>query len=229
MIKSSNYKDDYVYCPICKGEFDKFLNFGPLQRSNALCPRCGSLERHRSLWLYLENRTNFFTDKSKVLHFAPEKMLQQKFKTMHNIEYISADLNSSLADLKTDITNIKCEDNSFDVIFCYHVLEHIPDDRKAMQELLRVMKNTGWAIIMVPIRLDFEKTFEDPNVTTPEERFKIYGQADHVRIYGRDFKEKLTKAGFNVKVDDYPSSFTSREAKKYGLLKHEHIYFCTKA
>jgi len=186
------------------GRFRKFQPYGAegvVKRPNARCPSCGSLERQRLIALYLERRTSFFTDPLKVLHFAPEPAFHEKFKSLSNLDYISADLISSRAMVKVDITDIPYEEHSFDVILCSHVLEHVQDDRKAMQELYRVLKPGGWALLQIPIQSSREKTYEDPSIVTPEERLKHFGQKDHVRIYGEDYKDRLASAGFTVKVD----------------------------
>ncbi len=222
------YIGKQVTCSCCNGSFRKFLSYGVKARENALCPRCESLERHRLLWLYLKNKTNFFTDNLRVLHFAPEYFFQKTFKSMPNLDYISADLTSPFAMVKMDITNIVYEDNSFDVILCCHVLEHIIDDNRALMELFRVLKPGGWAILQAPIDLKRDKTFEDTNIVIPKDRERIFGQEDHVRIYGRDYKDRLEKAGFTVKVDAYGRELGDDMIKKYGLMKDEDIYFCTK-
>jgi len=222
------YLGNRYICPCCNGRFRKFLPFGVKPRANALCPRCGSLERHRLLWLYLKNRTNFFKDNLKVLDIAPMDFFQQKCKALPNLNYISADISSPIAMIKMDITNISMRDNQFDCIICYHVLEHIPDDQKAMRELFRVLKPGGWAILQSPIDYHRDKTFEDQNIVLPEERERIFGQKDHVRIYGRDYKDRLERAGFTVNPDNYVRELGDDKIKKYGLMKDEIIYFCTK-
>ena len=171
----------------------------------------------------MENIIIVHWDKSS----APEYIIQKFLRSIPNLDYISADLNSSLAMVKMDITNISCKDNSFDVILCYHVLEHIIDDRKAMRELFRVLKPGGWAILQSPMDLKRNKTFEDSHVVLPQDRERIFGQSDHVRIYGRDYKDRLEKAGFTVKVDSYVKELGVDMIKKYCLGK-EDIYFCTK-
>ena len=110
-------------CPCCGWKFRKFLPNGANQRPNALCPRCGSLERHRLLYLYLKNRTNLFSDRLRVLHFAPEPVFRKILMSLSNLDYISADLDSPAAMVKLDITNIPSADDSFDVILCSHSLE----------------------------------------------------------------------------------------------------------
>jgi len=145
---------------------------------------------------------------------------------MPNLEYISVDLESPIAALKINITDMKFSSNVFDCVIRWHVLEHIPDDRRAMREILRVLKPGGWAILQVPIMED--KTYEDPNVTSPEGRDRICGQRDHVRSYGLDYEDRLQQAGFKVKVDDYVKQLGDRTIRKYGLRASEDIYICLK-
>lgn len=210
--------------PIDGKSFKKFLPYGyENPRENVLSPSTLSLERHRLLWLYLVNETDFFTQPHKVLHFAPEQAFHKRFKKMANIDYTTTDLNSPLAEVKADICNLPFEDNSFDVILCNHVLEHIPNDTKAMQELYRVMKPGGWGIFQIPQDLKREKTFEDDSITDKEERAKIFGQYDHVRIYGRDYFDKLCSIGFTVEEVDYTSALPKEEVEKYRLAKGEII------
>jgi predicted SAM-dependent methyltransferase len=227
-FRSLFYIGNRFICPCCNGHFRTFLQFGIKSRPNALCPKCGSLERHRLLWLYLKHRTNLFSENLKVLHFAPEYIFQRTFKTMLNLDYISADLDSPIALVKIDITNILYKDNMFDAILCNHVLEHVLDDKKAMRELFRVLKPGGWAIIQVPIWTNRNETFEDQTITSPEQRKRIFGQPDDVRMYGKDYKDRLEKAGFVVKVDDYVKELDAKTIKKYCLMEDEDIYFCIK-
>jgi SAM-dependent methyltransferase len=130
--------------------------------------------------------------------------------------------------LKINIADIPLPDDQFDCVICYHVLEHIPDDQKAMRELFRVLKPGGWAILQSPIDFNHDKTFEDPSIVSPDERERFFGQNDHVRIYGRDYKDRLEKAGFVVKVDDYVQQLGDSAIKKYGLMRDEKIHFCSK-
>ena len=215
-------------CPCCGWHFRKLLTYGLKPRKNALCPSCGSLERHRLLWLYLKNKTNLFTSHLKVLHIAPEPVFQKFFKSMPNLDYISVDLNSRYAMLNMDITNITYEDCLFDVILCSHVLEHVGDDRKAMRELHRVLKPGGWAILQVPFLSVLETTHEDANIKTPDERELAFGLKDHVRTYGLDYKDRLEDAGFTVNVDQYVKSLSPEIVRVFCLNRDENIYFCTK-
>jgi predicted SAM-dependent methyltransferase len=215
-LKGNNYTD-----PIDNKSFRKFLPYGyEVQRQNVLSPSTLSLERHRLLWLYLTNETNFFTSKKKVLHMAPEQCFLSRFKKL-NHEYITADLDSPIADVKADIVNLPFNDNSFDVIFCNHVLEHIQDDTKAMKELFRVMKKGGMGVFQVPQDLNRDVTFEDNSITDPKERAKIFGQYDHVRVYGRDYFDKLRSVGFKVEEVNYSQKISSELSSRYRLMEGE--------
>jgi SAM-dependent methyltransferase len=196
-----------------------------------MCHNCGALERHRLLWLYLTRRLQIFDHPRKLLHFAPEPVLYRKFMDADRIEYYPCDLapQNLPADVRAmDITDIQFDDESFDAIVCNHVLEHVPDDHKAMSELCRVLRTGGWAILQVPISSDLEQTIEDPAVTDPGERRKLYGQSDHVRRYGRNLDKRLERAGFDVKVEEIEQLFSPQEAERFGLMADEVVYFCTK-
>lgn len=226
IIKYSGWR---YACPCCNGRFRKLKPAGQdKKRENAQCPKCGSMERHRLLILYLRNKTRFFQDKLKVLDIAPMDFFQKLCKSSQNLDYTSADMESPLAMMHFDISEIPLPDNSFDCIICYHVLEHVPDDTKAMKELYRVLKPGGWAILQVPIDQSREKTFEDPSVTSPEERLKLFGQKDHVRIYGVDYKNRLENAGFKVRLDTYLSELSVDDKERYRLPQKEDIHFCIK-
>lgn len=217
-------KGDTFTDPIDGKSFKSFLPYGyGNQRNNVLSPSTLSLERHRLLWLYLKNETNFFSEEKKILHFAPEQAFYKRFKKMKNLDYVTTDLNSPLADVKADICNLPFKDNEFDVILCNHVLEHIPDDTKAMQELYRVLKVGGIGIFQIPQDLNRETTFEDHSITDKKERAKIFGQYDHVRIYGRDYFDKLRSIGFKVDEVDYTSKLSSEDITRYCLAKGEII------
>ena len=212
------FKGNKFTDPIDGKSYRKFLPYGyGKQRENALSPGTLSLERHRQMWLYLKNETDFFTKNYKVLHIAPEQEFLRKFKKMKNLEYTSADLFSPIVDVKADILDLPFEDESFDVIFCNHVLEHIIDDKKAMSELYRVMKKGGWGILQVPMKNSLGKTYEDFTITDPKERQKHFGQYDHVRWYGMDYFERLKSVGFSVDINFYSQKFSKEEKKRFGL------------
>jgi SAM-dependent methyltransferase len=198
------------------------------QRENVLSPSTLSLERHRLLWLYLKNETNFFSKPLRVLHFAPEQAFYKHFRKLQNLDYTTTDLNSPLADVKADICNLPFKDNEFDFILCNHVLEHIPNDTKAMQELFRILRPGGTAILQIPQNLGRDKTFEDNSITDPKERARIFGQYDHVRVYGRDYFDKLRSIGFRVEEVNYTAKLTAEETDRYRLPKGEIIPVCYK-
>ncbi|AZA57664.1 class I SAM-dependent methyltransferase [Chryseobacterium shandongense] len=216
------FKGDRFVDPIDGRAYRKFLPYGyGKQRENALSPGTLSLERHRQMWLYLQNETDFFIKNHKVLHIAPEQEFLRKFKRMRNLDYISADLFSPIVDVKADILDLPFADESFDIIFCNHVLEHIIDDAKAMSELYRVLRPGGWGILQVPMKNSLEKTYEDFTITDPKERQKHFGQYDHVRWYGMDYFERLQKVGFETDANFYSQQFSDEEIEKYGLRKNE--------
>ena len=218
-LKGNKFTD-----PIDNKSFRTFLPYGyEKQRPNILSPSTLSLERHRLLWLYLKNETDFFTAEKKVLHFAPEQCFLKRFRKLKNIDYTTTDLLSPIADVKADICDLPFKDNSYDIILCNHVLEHIPDDTKAMQELFRVMKPSGYGIFQIPQDLNRETTFEDDTITDKAERAKIFGQYDHVRVYGRDYFDKLRSIGFRVDEVDYTAELSEEAIDKYRLAKGEII------
>lgn len=216
------YKGDRYTDPIDGRSYREFLPYGyEKQRQNVLSPGTLSLERHRLMWLYLKNETGFFKDQLKVLHMAPEQSFYKRFRKLQNLDYVTCDLNSPIADVKADIQNLPFEDNSFDVIFCNHVLEHVADDKKALSELYRVMKPGGWGIFQVPIRYQLDKTFEDPTITDKKERIEKFGQYDHVRVYGMDYYDTLKSAGFEVEKVILSNKLSDEEIKRFALEKNE--------
>ena len=223
-LKGNRYVD-----PIDGKSYRKFLPYGYEKvRENVLAPGTLSLERHRLFWLYLKNETTFFSETLKVLHFAPEQAFLKRFRNLSNLHYTTTDLNSPIADVKADICNLPFEDNAFDFIICNHVLEHIPDDTKAMQELYRVLAPNGTAIVQVPYEKERATTFEDDTITDPKERAKIFGQYDHVRVYGMDYFEKLASVGFTVEAVDYTKQLSEELIEKYRLAKGELLPVCKK-
>ena len=222
------YRGNNYYCPICEKGYNRFLPGPENIRINSKCPGCSSLERHRLLWLYLKSEKNILISKINLLNISPDYATQTKLKSLANINYTSIDLKSPLAMYNEDLTNLSFKDNSFDAILCYHVLEHIEDDLKAIFELYRILKPGGWAILQSPIDIEREKTYEDFTITTPAERKKVFGQEDHVRIYGRDYFLRLKKTGFTVTEDTFVNRFSESEITKYVLDKNETIFFCSK-
>ncbi|WP_127846815.1 class I SAM-dependent methyltransferase [Psychroflexus aestuariivivens] len=224
-IYSGNTYED----PIDGKRFSKFLPYGyGEQRPNVLSPSTLSLERHRLLWLFLQNETDFFIKPLKVLHFAPEQAFYKRFRKQENLDYTTTDLNSPIADVKADICDLPFQNNIYDVVICNHVLEHIQDDTKAMQEIYRILKPGGMAILQIPQDLSRTKTFEDNSIKDPKKRAKIFGQYDHVRIYGRDYFDKLRSIGFEVEEVDYTSKMSEENIDRYRLSKGEIIPVCFK-
>lgn len=223
------YKGNKFTDPINEKSYRTFLSYGyENMRKNALAPGTLSLERHRLLWLYLQQHSNFFKQPIKLLHVAPEQCFYSIFRAQKNIEYTTTDLFSPLADVKADICDLPFADNTYDVVFCNHVLEHIEDDAKAMNELYRILKPGGYGIFQVPQDTNRQSTYEDFSITSPEERQKHFGQYDHVRIYGLDYFTRLEKAGFNIQQFKVTNSFSKEEIEKYALMKSEILPICHK-
>lgn len=199
MLREILLRGGKFFCPLCDKGYRRFLPGGPSRRPNARCPGCDSLERHRLLAALIAKlrATEGLRVEGRILHVAPESALSRIFS--HNPDYLSIDLDGSQAMMAMDLTELEFPDESFDIVVCNHVLEHIPDDRKAIGELYRVLKPGGWGSVQVPMKGDV--TQEDLSITDPGERIRLYGQADHVRQYGRDFVDRLASAGFEV--DEY--------------------------
>jgi predicted SAM-dependent methyltransferase len=228
-------------CPICNSRLRKFL---PGERDfpvnvkykvvgagffeNLSCPVCQSYNRDRLLFLFLKRRTEILRSSLKVLHIAPEKKISEVLKGTGLLTYLSADIQSPLADVKMDITKIQFPDETFDVVICNHVLEHVSDDSAAMSELYRVIKIGGWAVLQVPLSYILEKTYEDFLITDPKGREEHFGQYDHVRIYGLDYFTRLESAGFVVETVEAKNFLTDHEILKYGVIEEEKIVFCKK-
>ena len=207
-------------CPLCGGGFRRFLPYGYVgQRSEALCPRCLSLERHRMIWLWIERNTELLTTLPTLLHIAPEPSLRRHFRRAYRgtTRYITADLESPLADMHFDVQSIPLGDSSVDVVICNHLFEHVEDDHQAMREILRILRKGGWGVILSPIDMQREETFEDDTITDEAERTRIFGQYDHRRIYGRDYAKRLEEAGFEVYECDYANLIPAKEKELYAL------------
>ena len=227
-LKLIYYGGKNLYCPCCEHYFRTFFPHGHPLRTSASCPNCGSLERHRLLLLYLYYKTNFFSENLRVLHFTPSYALEKRFKRISNLDYITTALDNPRAMISMDITDIRYPENYFNVILCYHILEHVENDRLAMQELYRVLKPNGWAIIQVPIDYKLETTLENSNITSAKDREYYYGHRNHLRRYGRDYVKKLENIGFKVKIDDFISEINYESRKKMGLSEDEKIIYCSK-
>jgi SAM-dependent methyltransferase len=205
-----------VECPVCAGRFRTFLPFHG--RPNTLCPRCGSLERDRLVWLYLRTRTNLLSGaRLRVLHVAPEHCIQEQLRSRLELDYLSADLFSPLAMVKMDVHDIGEPDASFDVIICNHVLDDVADDRLALRELHRVLRPDGWAILLSPVDESLERT-----------RAEGEHDAGSVRTYGRDYVSLLEEPGFRVRVDRFSDELGAEAVTRHALDEQEPIYYCTR-
>ena len=205
---------------------DPGRNMRPDLTVYTLPPVLEAEERHRLLWLYLMRETDLLKSFPRTLHIAPEVCIMRHLKPHfagHPGQYVTADLESPLADLHFDVQQIPLADNSVEVILCNHILEHVADDRKALRELHRILKPGGWGILLSPVDRDYEQTYEDDSITDPDERTRIFGQYDHRRIYGQDYTERLREAGFEAADIDYAAAFPEEERKRFAL-PEDHIY-----
>ena len=246
-IRGYYYAGDTYRCPVCKHGFRYMLPGGfdlPIirekeivgagYRENDICPLCQSTDRDRLVFLYLKHQTNLFDRSCSMLHMAPEPSLYRVFKKLKNLHYFPVtkyqegfyyDSNLQSADL----LDLAFEGETFDWVICNHVLEHIDDDKKAMTEIFRVLKPGGKAILQVPISFSIKKTYENNSITDPREREQHFGQFDHVRIYGLDYVERLSSAGFEVTVISQEDDFSNlSDTSKYALNPKEKLFLCTK-
>lgn len=216
------------HCPICGNWAHEFLPATPEPRPNCVCPNCGSRERHRLTWLFLERKTTLFDGQPRqMLHIAAERATARQLQALPGLNYLTADLANPTAMVKMDIMDIHYPDASFDVILCSHVLEHVDDDRQALREFYRVLRPGGWAVLLVPISVDM--TFEDPSITDPALRKRLFGHPQHVRQYGLDFADRVREAGFAVQVVRPSDVAPARELARYAILPGEWpLFYCTK-
>ncbi len=219
-----------VECNICNWRGRKFIDFhtgyGHVYK-DAVCPECFSHPRHRSYGFSLRELFAAASAKLKVLHFAPEPQIGRLLAAYGNLDYLSVDIDHRRAMRREDIQSLSFADDSFDVIICIHVFEHIKDDRKAMQEVFRVLRRGGTALLDVPIDPSRSTTYEDDSITTPEERTKAFWQWDHLRLYGRDYPDKLRSVGFTVE-ERTPIEATGSELIKRHGLEFMPNFFCFK-
>ncbi len=214
-------------CPVCRSVVDRFLPFGDPVRERAQCPVCSSLERHRLDWLFLERHTNLLDgSRKKMLHVAPERCFVARLRELTYLDYVTADLFDPGATVWLDVTRNPFPDETFDVTYCSHVLEHVPDDAAALREFYRVSKSGGWSLLQVPIAGD--KTFEDPSITSREERKKHFGQADHVRLCGLDYADRMEAAGFEVRTLLATDVVSPADCAYFGFKANQRIFWCRK-
>ena len=218
------------YCSICESSTRFFLSYDtPAQkRKDVICPVCLSHERHRQAWIFLESCTDIGDGSSKrLLHLAPEHNFAGRLKAMAGVEYVSADIESPRAMVKMDIASMPWPEGSFDVLFCSHVLEHVPDDRAAMDEMFRVLKPGGWALILVPVSA--EDTREDPEILDSVERARLFWWTDHIRLYGLDISERLAACGFEVETIFTHQFVEPEDCKRMRINGHDPLFFCRKS
>jgi SAM-dependent methyltransferase len=219
------YSGDGVECPCCGS---RYRRFAPLSVPDRRCWSCGSLERDRLLWLLLDRRPEMLKPGMRILHVAPERALRPRLSALPDVRYICGDLDARYAGHRVDVTVLDFPDGSFDAILCNHVLEHVPDDRRAMRELRRVLAAGGWAILLVPL-VERACTDEDPELADRAERIRRFGQHDHVRQYGRDYVDRLQEAGFVVSEERLEHELDDAAAQRYRLrnpVRMEPLYVC---
>lgn len=225
-LRVLRHRGGAVACPLCRHRFSRFRD--DWNRSGAICWRCGSHERHRALWLYLESHPELLGGAGTLLHFAPEWCLRQRLGRVTGLRYVTGDVAPAAAQLQLDITDLALADGSFDAILCSHVLEHVEDDRAAIGELHRVLAPAGWAIVMVPVDVSRKETYEDPSVRTPEQRRRAFWQSDHVRLYAPDIAGRLRAGGFQVQRVRLAHEFGPEQIRRFGLLADDELYVCRK-
>jgi SAM-dependent methyltransferase len=220
------HRGDAVLCPVCGHSFDRFKD--DRNRSNVLCWRCGSHERHRAQWLLFTERPELLRTPRSLLHFAPEWTMRERLAPLaaqRGIRYVTADLDPAGVDLQLDLTALDLPEAAFDAVLCSHVLEHVPGDAAAMRELRRVTAPGGWCLVMVPLDLTRAETYEDPTIVTPEARRRAFLQHDHVRLYAPDIAARLAAAGFDVETVR-PADLGPRAVERAGLLEADWIFLC---
>jgi SAM-dependent methyltransferase len=214
-----------VTCPCCGSSFRRFKAYNGPDR---VCWDCGAMERHRSLWLYMDRHPELFRPGMSVLHVAPEPVLRKRLARLPEVRYVSGDLTGEFGPERIDVTQLEFADASFDAVICNHVLEHVPDDRRAMREIARVLKPGGWAVLQVP-DVEATRTDEDTGVTDPAERERRFGQHDHVRRYGWDYVGRLEEAGLSVAVERQETEIPPEIVEQCRLRKFgevEPIFIC---
>jgi SAM-dependent methyltransferase len=227
-----NLRGNRRKCYVCGATFDHFLPYREGRRSpftrllgcvgsdteNFYCPACECFDRERHLFMYFDKLGLWDAIKGgRVLHVAPEAKLAERIAASEPAEYVKGDIAPGPDRIKLDVTAIAFPDEYFDLVICNHVLEHVPDDGRAMAELFRVLKPGGRAVLQTPFSPVLAHTFQDPGIDTDEKRCLFYGQEDHVRLYGQDLFEKLKGAGFSVALGRHAELFRPEEASYYGV------------
>ncbi|MDG2426067.1 MAG: class I SAM-dependent methyltransferase [Flavobacteriales bacterium] len=223
------YRGDRFTDPIDGRNYRKLLPYGRVRtRENALAPWSMSLERHRAVWVYLKEHSNLFTSPGTMLHMAPEYCFLKRLSSAQGMKVVRGDLNSPWADIHFDVHDIPFEDGHFDVLMANHLMEHVADDASVFREFYRVMKPGGWGIFQVPMDRSNPHTEEDPTVTDPAERERLYWQRDHVRLYGLDYVDRMTAAGFEAEEVDMLSLLGEERYRKYALGEERYLHVVRK-
>jgi SAM-dependent methyltransferase len=192
-----------------------------------VCPRCQSNARERLVYRYLQDRTSIFNERVTVLHIAPEPHLRRRLREVPAIRYVTGDLAPRRVSLRLDIMMLPFPDESFDLVICNHVLEHVIDDQAAMRELHRVLRPGCRAVLQVPIGRVLQDTVEDPTATSEAERIRLFGQRDHVRLYAADdYMRRLAKAGFRVDHSRAVDCVGEEAVRRYALMREEPVFSC---
>jgi SAM-dependent methyltransferase len=212
----ASHRGSRVHCPCCERDFRAFCD-PPISPWPQMCPGCGSLARHRAMWLYIARESDLVSAPRRLLHVSPEPSIARQLRRLTQLDYVSIDIEPGKAILTMDLSDLKFADASFDAIICSHVLEHVDDDRRAIAEVARVLRPQGWAILQVPIHPDLISTLEDASIADAKERELRFGQWDHVRVYGRDYADRLEAAGLHLTLLDYAGSLGSELTLRYGL------------
>lgn len=226
-IDKLRHRGRVVWCPVCDRRWDRFRD--DWNRPDAICWDCGSHERHRALWLVLRQRIGLLTAATSLLHFSPEYGLRRRLDeaaSRQGFRYITADLDPAGVDLGLDLVQLDLPTGAVDAVVCSHVLEHVPDDTRAIAELRRVTARGGWCLVMVPLDVELEETYEDPSVTTPEQRVAAFWQADHLRLYGPDIEHRLAAAGFEVEVIRPVRELPAHTVRSARLLESDWAFLC---
>lgn len=214
------------HCPVCRHSVRRFLPMGAPLRSEAMCPWCESLERHRFTWAYLERKTHLLKRSARMLHLSPERGLVRALARTP-VGTVTSDIKPGRGDLAADLAALPFPQAAFDLIYCSHVLEHVDDDRAAMAELHRVVDRDGVVLVQVPVA--GAHTVEDPSITSAAARLQAFGQEDHVRLYGMDVTNRLEEAGFSVTVLRARELFDRREVLRFGIEPEDMLFQCTPA
>ncbi len=213
-------------CPVCGRCARLFLAAGVVPRPDAACPWCGSLERHRFAWLYLQREAELLRGPTRLLHLAPERSLRAALDHLAGFTTVTADLDPTGVEVAADLTALPFPEAMFDAVYCSHVLEHVMDDRSAMHEVRRVLRPNGLAVVQVPLRNG--ETYEDGSITTPEGREAAFGQHDHVRVYGRDIVYRLESSGFQVEALTASKLFDPEAVRRHGLDPEDVLFRCVR-